>query len=344
MEDHLNSHIKQTDVYIRASFTKILDIDTINQRFQAESIIETKWVDSNIKSLNDDIKNISFKPELNIENAINEIKEEATYKIVNDEENGIMVSEIRKLKGLFHEKLELEHFPLDIQDLSLIITSKKSAKRVNFIIMQPEITKIKLSNNLDNSMWVLHDLIRTNKEIIEREYSFGKYEHPAIKIQCQAFRQAGYFYWNALLPIVLITFAALGPFVIDYKLPQSRLPSTATMLLSSVSFKAVVTRLLPTVSYLTSLDKYALGSIVIITLMLIYHALLGAFSAILGETISYALDKFAFLVFFTLVVGKQVVYAIWLVSVNSYREKLKNESLFHINDHRISEQKHRKTD
>jgi hypothetical protein len=67
----------------------------------------------------------------------------------------------------------------------------------------------------------------------------------------------GYFYWNALLPILLISFASLGPFVIDFKLPQSRLPSTATMLLSSVSFKAVVTRLLPTVSYLTSLGIYA---------------------------------------------------------------------------------------
>ena len=40
------------DVYMQISYTKILDIDTINQRFQAEAIIEAKWCDPNIKVLN----------------------------------------------------------------------------------------------------------------------------------------------------------------------------------------------------------------------------------------------------------------------------------------------------
>jgi hypothetical protein len=37
------------DVYVQVSYTKILDIDTINQRFQAEAIIESKWCDPHIK-------------------------------------------------------------------------------------------------------------------------------------------------------------------------------------------------------------------------------------------------------------------------------------------------------
>jgi hypothetical protein len=94
------------DVFIQIGFTKIYDIDSINQRFQAEAIIESKWKDLNITTINDDISKLRWKPELFIENSINDVKEEISYKILHDGHE-IMVSEIRKVKGLFWENLEL---------------------------------------------------------------------------------------------------------------------------------------------------------------------------------------------------------------------------------------------
>jgi hypothetical protein len=127
--DVLNREIPN-DVYVHASFTKIHDIDTVNQRFQAEVLIESRWHDSSLKSTKD-LASIEWKPEIYIENAVNDPKEEVSYKIVMDKQtNLLMVSEIRKVKGLFHEHLELENFPLDIQDLSVQICSKKSGKKV----------------------------------------------------------------------------------------------------------------------------------------------------------------------------------------------------------------------
>ena len=59
------------DVYIQVSFTKIFDIDTINQRFSAEAIIESKWHDPNIQSANESLDtNKLWKPDLYIENAL----------------------------------------------------------------------------------------------------------------------------------------------------------------------------------------------------------------------------------------------------------------------------------
>ena len=300
-----NEHI--TDVHIRVSFTKIYEIDTLNQRFHAEVLIESKWNDPNVTSSNYDLKNLEWKPELYIENVINDAKEEITYRIVQ-QQSGLMVCEIRKVKGVFWENLELENFPLDIQNLSVIILSKKSGKKVNFILMQDEISKIKIANNLDKSSWHLHEMVKVNREEVTREYSFGQRVYPGVRITCQAFRLPGYFYWNVLLPILLITFAALGPFVIDCKSAYTRLPSTATMLLSSVSFKAVVGRLLPTVSYLTSLDKYSIASITLISFMFIYHSLSAAFMPVLHEPVLYYLDKIAFLGFLGLIVAKQIIY------------------------------------
>jgi len=278
MEDH-DSNPNQpntVDVYIQVSFTKVYDIDTINQRFQAEAIIESKWHETSLKSIHDtiDVQKI-WKPDFYIENAINDVKEEVRYKVVNNQ-NSLMIYEIRKVKGTFWEKLELESFPLDIQDLNLVVATRKSGSKINLILMQPEFNFLKISSTLDSSMWHLNNVVKSSKEKIYREFSYGDREYPACTVSLQAFRSPGFLYWNAVLPIFLITLASLGPFVIDFKLPQSRLPSTCTLLLTSVSFRTVVGRFLPGVSYLTSLDKYALASMMIITMQLLYHALIAA--------------------------------------------------------------------
>lgn len=335
---------EQVDVYVGMTFTKIYDIDTLNQRFQAEVIVESKWFDPSVKSINDDLGKLNWKPNLYIENVINEPKEEISLRVIRGE-NRLLVSEIRRVRGVFWENLELENFPCDVQDLSILISSKKSIQKVNLVSMQPEICFIKINHTLEKSMWHLHNVVKTKQEKIYREFSFGKREYSAIRVTCQAFRLPEYFYWNLILPILLITLAALGPFVIDYKLPQSRLPSTATMLLSSVSFKSSIARSLPTVSYLTSLDKYSLGSIAIITVMLLYHALISAFSSLLfSDPFIYFLDKAAFLLFALLIVSKNVIYFNWITKITKHQEMLRQEHLFHEHNGNMTSESQTKKD
>ncbi|RNA24094.1 gamma aminobutyric acid receptor subunit [Brachionus plicatilis] len=279
---------------VRVSFTKIYDVDTLNQRFQAEILIESKWYDPSVKTMKQDVNSLEWTPELYIENAISESKHEVFRKIIQ-QESKLVVFEVQKIKGIFWENLELENFPLDIQNLSIMVLSKKSEKKIKLNLMQEEMSRIKISNNLEKSNWYLHEVVKASLEKVDREYSFGKKTYPGVQITCQAFRSPGFFYWNAILPIVLISFASLGPFVIDFKSASSRLPSTATMLLSSVSYKALISRLLPTVSYLTSLDKYSLTSITLIAFMFIYHSILAAFNSVVDDTMGYFFDKIAFL-------------------------------------------------
>jgi hypothetical protein len=61
---------------------------------------------------------------------------------------------------------------------------------------------------------------------------------------------------------LLITVLSLTLFVIDVKLAQNRISGTFTLILTSFSFKVVTSKSLPTISYLTSLDKYQLCCII----------------------------------------------------------------------------------
>jgi hypothetical protein len=103
---HDASWTNTIDVYIQVSFTKIYDIDTVNQRFQAEAIIETKWYDPSADSLDQSVDaGKIWRPDIYIDNAINDLKEDVSYKIVPDMDNKPMVCEIRKIKGLLWEKV-----------------------------------------------------------------------------------------------------------------------------------------------------------------------------------------------------------------------------------------------
>ena len=96
-----------------------------------------------------------------------------------------------------------------------------------------------------------------------------------ICAKCFVSRQPQYYYWNAYFLIFLITISSFCVFSISCLLPQNRLQTTFTLLLTSISFKWVVNRSLPTISYLTSLDIYALVNIFFLCLVAAWHGIVG---------------------------------------------------------------------
>ena len=109
--DNLSSNsVSIIDVYINISYTKIHDIDTINQRFQAEIVIESKWYDSTIIDDTIDEKKI-WKPDLYVENGIKDVREEVVYHILKSGRKDYNICEMRKVTGIFYENLELQDFP-----------------------------------------------------------------------------------------------------------------------------------------------------------------------------------------------------------------------------------------
>jgi hypothetical protein len=58
--------------------------------------------------------------------------------------------------------------------------------------------------------------------------------------------------------------------------PHFRIQTTCLLILNSISFKFLVTQKLPTVSYLTMLDKYAIGGTIFLVTLCAWHAIIGS--------------------------------------------------------------------
>ncbi|CAF1441289.1 unnamed protein product [Rotaria sordida] len=302
IEDNINDHI----VRIRLIFIRIGEIDTLNEKYQADVYFEARWIDgihldtlgltaqqrtqlideSATIRLNEFSPIIHWTPKLLIENAIAQIGEPEKWftitkiapkvnEIIPTSLVKLEICEHRRVRGAFWQKLELNHFPADVQDLTISITSDHHVDTVLLVQDEDRFSTINRADFFDQQEWALYEHVATEMRETEEEYSFEHETvikaktHPVLAFTCRAARQPGYYYWNGFCLIFLITICSFCIFAIPPNLPQSRLQITSTLLLTSITFRWVVNRSLPTVSYLTTLDKYGIISIFILVLLLI---------------------------------------------------------------------------
>lgn len=76
--------------------------------------------------------------------------------------------------------------------------------------------------------------------------------------------------------IFLITTLGFVPFAFDPNGPQFRCQVTGLLILTSVNFRWLVTQRLPSVPYLTSLDKYAIGNLFHLVIFCVWHSIIGS--------------------------------------------------------------------
>lgn len=85
-------------VWVRIEFCGIGDIDTVNEKYQAEVKIKSKWYDEG--DIEEYDKKKHWYPKLFIENALDNVKEEITYDITKVDDK-CMIVETRIAKGNF---------------------------------------------------------------------------------------------------------------------------------------------------------------------------------------------------------------------------------------------------
>jgi hypothetical protein len=238
--------VKVIEVYIE--FNKIGEIDTINEKYSDELTIEAKWVhDQHIVSY--DAKK-HWNPQLTIENAVQIGKDEVSYTLDESASNFTLVTETRRIKGVFWERLELQNFPIDIQELSVTVISKLTMNDVKIISDSKRVSFINLEAKhtfFEQQKWRLYKMVKisgiasydigSSSSINELPMLMASktdksLQIPKIVATCFCHRRPGYYLFNAYFLIFLITVSSLTIFSIDCKLPQNRLQTTYTILLT----------------------------------------------------------------------------------------------------------------
>ena len=171
---------------------------------------------------------------------------------------------VLKTSGTFFEVMELECFPVDVQELTLIISMS---------VAQEGICAAEFTNLLDDggttvatvnttifsmsNMWQLSPVARLAHRTLQ---PMQHTTYPAIAVTAFIARRQGYYIFNVLMPLGSLQFLATLQYLLpgDFSRVADRIAYSVTLLLTSAAYKLFVSSTLPDISYLTLIDRYVL--------------------------------------------------------------------------------------
>ncbi|CAH8536626.1 unnamed protein product [Schistosoma turkestanicum] len=273
-------------------FVKVGQVDTVNERYQADIFLQARWREplldamwnkSSLKSksswqLQPSIENpftdLTSKRQLNtlklqddefwnprllIDNAEGEPIEIISHEVefVEPDFEAYLV-EKRRIKGIFHETLELRHFPFDCQDLSVTITCDRTIDEVELVASPTEVSQVDVRCAADSQEWKIFHHVDIKSMEIQTGYSPGtsKRRHPGLVFTSRSARRSGYFLVNMILISCVLCLLSFAAFSVPAN--ENRLQLSLLLLLTTVTFKFAASQNLPKISYLTYLARVEL--------------------------------------------------------------------------------------
>ena len=109
-----------------------------------------------------------WHPQLYIENALGDLKEQIRYTAkISKHDNRLYICEQRDVKGVFWEKLELYHFPSDIQDLSISVASMLYNDRVVLLPDADRKSGVNREAFVDQQEWNLYAHVDAEQRTVD---------------------------------------------------------------------------------------------------------------------------------------------------------------------------------
>ncbi|VDP24623.1 unnamed protein product [Schistosoma curassoni] len=250
-----------------------------------------------------------WNPRLLIDNAEGEPIEIVSHEVefIEPDFEAYLV-EKRRIKGIFHETLELRHFPFDCQEtlnlgFVLLGTHQHSIPVILKGLMLPDGFDPGSTSFTDLSVTITCD--RTTDEVelvasptevsqvdiksieIQTGYSPGtsKRRHPGLVFTSRSARRSGYFLVNMILISCVLCLLSFAAFSVPAN--ENRLQLSLLLLLTTVTFKFAASQNLPKISYLTYLDKVVLVNFFMLVILTVWHAIARAVSASKPKFLEY---------------------------------------------------------
>jgi len=160
----------------------------------------------------------------------------------------------------FVENYELECFPFDVQDLTMVWELGNAAQGSDFWRLQPTeamVTSLKvdLSYSAVDDYYIGHPylgfLVTKKKDSIA--YQTYSQAHLVLKVK----RRSEHYLYRMMFALSMVSLYSLAAPLQDEF--NDQLAHLATMLLTAVAFNFVVQQQLPVIPYLTFMDRFILG-------------------------------------------------------------------------------------
>jgi hypothetical protein len=298
------------EVQVRVIILSLYSIDTTNEQYSAEIYVEACWPYE--QAINEfRYFNTNWSPQIKILNTLEEKNSKIWYqkKKLNEK---LHVFEMQKINGTFFAKLELRHYPFDVQKLHVNLISNEPLTKC-ILVNNETLNSIIIEDDFrDFKEWYLYDFVGIEDyEILSNTYDINEESRSIVSYYCVVARKTRYFYCNSLFLIFLLTFISLCSFTLKVDDLGFRFEVLISLILSLVSFKLVINENLPSLDYLTILDLYSIFSIVFLAIITLWHSIIGFSQRRINTLTAYKIDFYVFLCVTILLCVLHIVAIVW---------------------------------
>ena len=166
-----------------------------------------------------------------------------------------------RFEGTFLEPMELQDFPIDQQALNISLSFNVRTTGMTPVTISVSEqarceTAIEARHFHLGQAWTLEPHLSVKTSTVGKT---GR-QFPTVEIAVIISRKYSFYVINVGLPMFLFSFMSLFQFALPRFSTADRFNVGFTLLLTCVAFKFSITTMLPTISYMTILDKYTLAS------------------------------------------------------------------------------------
>lgn len=166
----------------------------------------------------------------------------------------------QRVYGTFSQALNLYEFPFDRQSFAVQLAAIGLDTNDVQLLAEPDAPS-GISSQLSLAGWTISGMHATATPYAP----LPKYPAlPGFVIGFQADRQMGYYIYKIILPLVLIVMMSWLGFWIHPTQAGVQISVAVTSMLTLIAFRFMVSGFLPSISYLTRLDKLVLGSTILV--------------------------------------------------------------------------------
>jgi hypothetical protein len=255
-----------TRVYVAIFVLDVDEINSPNQRFDANVYLEFRWRDRRLAHSGPNEVSRStvevWHPRIQL---INQQKVWPTFPdIVEIAPDGAVVYR-QRVWGSFSQPLELQDFPFDRHVFKIQLAAFGYTPDEVELVLDPDSVS-GIARHLSVADW---EILGWEVEPGPFEPAPGEQPIAGFAFSFEAERQTGYFIVKVIIPLVFIVAMSWVVFWIDPAQSGTQISVAITTMLTLIAYRFAIGATLPKVSYLTRLDYFILLSTVLVFASLI---------------------------------------------------------------------------
>ena len=291
-----------TPVEVGLFVVDVPSIDDVKQEFTADLYVTATWEDSRLEGEATRTLPLAdvWHPLLTILNRRD--LDKLFADVVHVEPDG-KVTYGQRLVGHLSARMNLREFPRDHQTLSVSIVAVGSSP--DEIDLRPTSGAVEGFQDFSVSNWKL-TLQKAEASPIVIPSTGRRLPHVAFEIGAE--RRAGYYLWVMYVPLLFIVLMAWLVFWIDPSLVASQIAVSTAAVFSLIAFRFSMRLALPSVPYMTRMDKFVLGCTTLVFLALGQAVVTGRLAKQGREVLARRMDRWGRWIYLAAFILVDVVY------------------------------------